>query len=108
MLADLKANRIAEAYARTSSGFRVRHSQSEFEGLVMAHAVLRDNASLSVLQRSVDNDVATLADATLVSTSGERETATIRLVKEEGEWRVDSIEFGSPSSELLAAWPAAA
>jgi predicted component of type VI protein secretion system len=101
MLADLKANRIAEAYARTSSGFRVRNSQPEFEAFVMAHAALRDNANLTVFQRSIDNDVATLTGATLVSSSGERETATFRLVKEEGEWRVDAIEFAASSSRLV-------
>ena len=92
-LADIKAGRVESAYEATSAGFKTSHDLPAFKRMVSGHPGLSDYADSTFLQRSVNNDVATLS-GTLTSTSGTKEAATFRLVKEGGAWRIADIRFG--------------
>jgi outer membrane biosynthesis protein TonB len=98
MLKALKAGQSQAAYDSLSAGYRARTDADEFARLVAAHPGLHDNADSTFTNRSIKNDRAELKDVVLVSSSGQKETATFELVKEGDKWKIDSIGFGEGGS----------
>ena len=101
-LEDLKKNDVDKAYGRLSSSYQARMSREEFEAFASAHPGLKDNKDSTFMSKSVKNDVATLENGLLISSSGVTEIATFELVKEGGDWKISDIRFrdGSSSSGL--------
>jgi hypothetical protein len=91
-LEDLKAGKVDAVYEATSESFKAARDLRAFKRMVSRHPGLNAYADSTFLQRSVDNDVATLS-GTLTSTSGAKEAVTFRLVKEGGSWRIADIRF---------------
>ena len=101
-LEDLKKNDVDKAYGRLSSSYQARMSREEFEAFASAHPGLKDNKDSTFASRNVKNDVATLENGILISSSGVTEIATFELVKEGGDWKISDIRFrdGTSSSGL--------
>jgi hypothetical protein len=68
-------------------------SRDEFAAFAAAHPGLMDNKDSTFASRNVKNDVATLENGILISSSGITEIATFELVKEGGEWKISDIRF---------------
>jgi hypothetical protein len=97
-LAEIKSGQLDAAYGRFSQSYQAMMSRSDFEQVVSAHATLRENASSSFWKkRSVQNNTAHL-EGTITSSSNETENVTYELVKEDGSWKIQSIQFAGDSS----------
>jgi hypothetical protein len=68
-------------------------SREEFAAFVASHPGLMDNRDSTFASRNVKNDVATLENGILISSSGVTEIATFELVKEGGAWKISDIRF---------------
>jgi hypothetical protein len=90
---DLKRDDFDKAYGRLSSSYQARMSRQEFEAFVAGHPALKDNKDSTFASRNVKNDVATLENGILISSSGVTEIATFELVKEGGDWKISDIRF---------------
>lgn len=95
LLGDVRQGRMDEAYARLSQDYQARMSERAFASAVAEHPALKENAEgrFSVFKGgsvSIVNDRG-VVKGTLVSTSGQKESAVIGLVKEAGAWKITSI-----------------
>jgi hypothetical protein len=102
MMEDLKKNDFDRAYARLSSSYQARMSRQDFEAFASSHPGLKENKDSTFTSRSVKNDVATLENGILISSSGVTEIATFELSKEGGEWKISDIRFRDTISSGLA------
>jgi hypothetical protein len=108
----IKRNDLDKAYGQLSSSYQARMSREEFAAFVTAHPGLMDNKDSTFASRNVKNDVATLENGILISSSGVTEIATFELVKEGGEWKISDIRFVeaiswrglAPPGALAAGW----
>jgi hypothetical protein len=94
-LRDVRQGKMDEAYARLSQDYQARLSRESFESAVGEHPALKDNAEgrFSVFKGgsvSIINDRGVVKGA-LVSTSGQKESAVIGLVKEAGVWKITAV-----------------
>jgi hypothetical protein len=97
-LGDLRQGNLDAAYDRLSDDYRARFSRSAFEMAVEEHPTLKDNAEgrfspLNGGSVSIVNDRG-LVKGTLVSKSGQEESAIIALHKEGGSWKIQSFVLG--------------
>jgi predicted component of type VI protein secretion system len=88
-LGDVREGRMESAAAGLSSDYRSRLSQEELE----AHAVrIQASRDATFPGRSIDNDRAILTG--VLTGSGTPKAIVIRLVREQGAWKVDDVHFG--------------
>lgn len=88
----LKLGEIEKAYQNTSAGFRSVTSWQQYQTFVSSYPVLRDVASSSFEERSIENGVATLGGL-VTDSSGRQSPFRARLVKEGGLWKVMAVEL---------------
>ncbi|MEZ5431948.1 MAG: DUF4864 domain-containing protein [Verrucomicrobiales bacterium] len=88
----LKHGEIEKAYQNTSAGFRSVISWQQYQTFVSSYPVLRDVASSSFEERSIENGVATLGGL-VTDSSGRQSPFRARLVKEGGLWKVMAVEL---------------
>lgn len=97
----IKAGNVEAAYEGLAESYRSEMSRKQFERLIASHPGLKDNAQAlfwpPVGSVKVENDVGHLTGV-LVSGSGQRETATFDLRKENGAWRITGIHFEGSSA----------
>ena len=86
----VKAKNYSVAYAGVSSGFKSATSQAQLEGFLETTGI-RDVASTSWNNRSVTIGTGKL-EGTAVTNSGVTIPLTINFVKEDGGWKIQSID----------------
>jgi hypothetical protein len=90
-LALLGQGKFAEAYASTSEGFRAQQDEASFTAAV-EQLGLTDYAAVTWHTRRIDND-AGIAEGTLATKTGGSRPITIRLLQEDGKWRVTGVSY---------------
>lgn len=88
-----------EAYLATAGAFRAQQDEPGFVSMI-GRLGLDDYASASWPSRSVVNDEATL-EGTVTTKSGGAIPITIKLIKEQGEWKV--LALSGPQAGVQAA-----
>jgi len=88
-LVDAREARMEAFEAGLSSSYRSRLSHEEIEALVSRIQASKD---ATFPGRSVDNDRAILTG--VLTGSGSPQPVVIRLVREQGAWKVDEVHFG--------------
>ena len=101
-LAAIRAGDAARAYALTSRAFQKDTSFEDFRKFITSFPPFASNESASFPERSVDNGVGLLRGH-LVARNGTRTPVEYRLVKEDGEWRVEGVKFDTASVQAQTA-----
>jgi hypothetical protein len=83
--------KFAEAYASTSEGFRAQQDEASFAGAVRQLG-LADYASVTWHTRRIQNEVGT-AEGTVVTKTGGSRPIAIRLLQEDGKWRIAGVSY---------------
>lgn len=92
-LAALKAGNMDAAYSETSEAFRQETPLDEFTTFVGQYPILREHASYSFANRSINNGVGELTGS-LTSATGGVTPVQYRLVKENDAWKIIYINIG--------------
>ena len=92
-LAALKAGNMEAAYAETSEAFRGATTKEQFATFVEQYPILKDAASHSFTNRSIENSVGTVS-GTLTSATGGVWPVDYRLIKENDVWKIQYINVG--------------
>jgi len=92
-LAALKAGNMDAAYAETSEAFRQETPLEAFTAFVGQYPILKDHASHSFSNRSINNGVGELSGS-LTSPTGGVTPVQYRLVKENDAWKIIYINIG--------------
>jgi Domain of unknown function (DUF4864) len=92
-LTALKSGDIDAAYAETSVAFRHGTSKGDFAKFVDKFPVLRNAASHSLTNRSIEDDIGKVSGS-LIASSGALTPIAFQLVKEEGAWKIVNINLG--------------
>jgi hypothetical protein len=101
-LAAIRAGDAARAYALTSRAFQKDTSFEDFKKFITSFPPFASNESVSFSERSVDNGVGLLRGH-LVARNGTRTPVEYRLVKEDGEWRIEGVKFDTASVQAQTA-----
>jgi hypothetical protein len=88
----LGQGKIDQAYASTSNGFRAQMDEPTFTAAVQQLG-LTDYSSSSWNNRSINNSDGTVSGV-VISKKGGSTPATIRLVYEQGAWKVVGVRYG--------------
>lgn len=88
----LGQGRVAEAYAATSTGFHAQQDEESF-AFAVEQLGLTDFTSASWKKRSTNGDEGCV-EGNITKKSGNISPATIRLVKEDGEWKIAGVRYG--------------
>jgi hypothetical protein len=88
----LGQGKTAEAYASAASGFRAQMSETDFTAAVKKVG-LDDYASASWSNRNINNQEGSVEGA-ITSKKVGATPAAIRLVYEQGTWKVVSVRYG--------------
>ena len=91
-LALLGQGKIGEAYASTADGFRAQQDESSFTAAVKQLG-LTEYASASWQSREINNNEGSV-EGTVTTKGGGTKPIAIRLVKENGKWKVVSVRYG--------------
>ena len=96
----LRENKITEAYySYTSKDFQKTTSLSAFRNFVHSYPVLVKNKTSNFKKKSVGDKVAFI-HGTLTSTEGDTASAEFKLVKEDSDWKILTIQItGEEESE---------
>ncbi len=97
-LAAMKAGNMEAAYAETSEAFRQQTPMDAFTGFVEQYPILKDHASHSFANRSINNGVGELAGK-LTSPTGGVVPVNYRLVKENDAWKILYLNVGGRESQ---------
>jgi len=92
-LAALKAGNIDAAYAETASAFRQGTSRQDFQKFVDRFPILRNAASQTLTNRSVENEVGTVSGS-LIAADGALTPISFQLVEEDEAWKIVNINLG--------------
>jgi hypothetical protein len=90
-LSNLRRGFLDVAYNDTSTDFRKRMSAVQFRQFVDKNAVLKANALPQIEMQASNDATSATAKATLTSNFGQRSVVTLRMVKENGFWKVDDL-----------------
>ncbi len=90
-LAALRQGNIEQAYAYTSSAFHKGVSINTFKKFVESYPQLHDNTSSTFTELEYKDDEGTIT-GTLTLRDGSKTSITIKLVKENDQWRVNEIK----------------
>lgn len=93
-LTALKAGDLDAAYAETSSAFRQGTSRDDFQEYVDRFPILRNAASHTLTNRSVENDIGTVSGS-LIAGSGALTPIALQLVKEGEAWKIVNLKLGN-------------
>ncbi|MBU1348683.1 DUF4864 domain-containing protein [Patescibacteria group bacterium] len=96
----LKSGPVQEAYEALATGFRETVPQSDFERFLATYPSFTKNQKVSFSSRDVSGDESTLR-GTLTDTDGGVTPVQIRLVKENGAWRILSIEILTSGIQVI-------
>jgi hypothetical protein len=90
-LAEVRQGQLDTAYNEgLSSAYRSQLTREDFEALA---ARVGRSTDATFWQRSTDNDRAVLKG--FLTTGSGRQPITLKLVKEDGAWRIDQVDFGA-------------
>src|SRR5262245_52475830 len=92
-LAALKAGNVDAAYAETASAFRQGTSRQDFQKFVDRFPILRNAASRTLTNRSVENDIGTVSGS-LIAVDGALTPISFQLVQEDEAWKIVNINLG--------------
>ena len=98
-LVALRAGDYAKAYSYTSKDFQNSTSLDKFKEFVDSYPSLKNNESSSFSTRKMENDVGTL-EGTLKSKDGGVTPVVYKLVKENNEWKILSIQLNPTGAEV--------
>jgi hypothetical protein len=88
-LGEVRQNQMEAAVAGLSTEYRGRLDEEQVQAIA---AVVQRSTDATFVQRSVDNDRATLKG--VLTGGGTPQPITISLVKEGGAWKVDDVRLG--------------
>lgn len=94
----LKSGDIESAYGGTSSGFQSATSLDQYRKFLSNYPALSDVASSRFNERSVENGVASLS-GTITDSRGTEKPFSVRLVEENGAWKILGIDLTGKSTE---------
>jgi hypothetical protein len=90
---------VAIAYQKASPAFRATIGLDAYQALVNARPLLRQTKDISLSDRKVENDIATVT-AQLTDHGGAHRSVPMRLRKESGEWLMIAIDLsGIPAQQ---------
>ena len=96
----LKENQWQQAYDRyTSQAFQEATPANDFYTFMTRYPILTKHQSVRFIDRSVDNDRASL-QAMVLTDRGTEIPIQYRLIKEGGEWKIEGIKFNTDLSTL--------
>ena len=87
----LRQGKIEEAYKATAKDFQNAVDFETYQKFLSDYPSFKNNKSASYSSRAVENDTATL-QGTLTANDGGATPVEFKLVKENGEWRILSME----------------
>lgn len=89
---DLQAGQIDAAYARTSKAYKARTTLDDFKKFLDAHKALKNYTSRAVFNQNPAMGVRQVTlQYTLTGADGKPLTVTVQVVKEDDQWRIDSL-----------------
>ncbi|MBX3576591.1 MAG: DUF4864 domain-containing protein [Rhizobiaceae bacterium] len=91
-LAAMKAGNMEAAYAETSEAFQQATPMDAFIAFVDQNPILKDTASHSFTNRSINNGIGVL-EGQLTSSTGGVVPVAYQLVKENGVWKIQHIQL---------------
>jgi hypothetical protein len=103
-LQQIDANQLDAAYAGLSSSYKASLSPAAFEALVNTHPALHHNKDATFRSRETVNQTARLG-GTLTAKTGETEAVAYELIKEDGAWKISSIQFAGDVSGPTSGLP---
>jgi hypothetical protein len=87
------------AYQYLSLSARKKLSLSEFKKLLEGNSILEDPYSIRFPSRSIEGDTATISG--VIEGYGEYSSdAKYVLIREDGQWRIESLEWGPVRPEV--------
>lgn len=96
----LRSNRLTEAYySFTSKQFQGTTSLEKFRDFIKSHPQFLKNQSFQFTSSSFDNDILTLR-GTLISQEKEALDVEYKLIDENGDWKILSIELLKPEQSV--------
>ncbi|MFL5243408.1 MAG: DUF4864 domain-containing protein [Gemmataceae bacterium] len=102
-LALLGQEKIAEAYASAASGFRAQQDEASFI-VAVKQLGLTDYSSVAWHNRVIENQEGT-AEGIVTTKNGSTKPVSIRLVHEEGKWKVVDVRYGGVELITIKAPP---
>ncbi|MFH1078480.1 MAG: DUF4864 domain-containing protein [Patescibacteria group bacterium] len=99
-LALLRSGDVEQAYAALASDFRSSVPATEFDSFLATYPVFTKSKKVSFSSREVVNDESTLK-GTLTAEDGTATRVEFRLVKEEGMWRIVSMQVLTGGIEVV-------
>lgn len=90
--ATLKSGSVELAYRQTSGVFQQSTSINNYKQFLAAYPILSDVADTQFLERSVENGQGTLKGS-LIDSKGNRVPITIKLIQEQGDWKILAIDL---------------
>lgn len=91
----IKSGNTIKAYALTSQAFQKAVPIERFESFVNQYPALKENKGYFFTNREINNNMGTLS-GTLTGKNGYQIPVRFKLIKENGQWKVFSIEFTAP------------
>ena len=83
---------IAKAYSYTSKTFQQITSFEDFKKFIETHEALKNNDDINFLSRETKNNTGLLVGE-LKSKDGKKTAISYKLIKEDGDWKIESIKF---------------
>lgn len=90
----LENGKIEEAYNMTSEEFQQSTSLEKFKNFIETYPILAENKGHSFNERSFENNIGTVR-GTLTAEDGTRVSIEYKLIKENGEWKILSVELNT-------------
>lgn len=90
----IRAHDYSKAYSYTSSQFQQVTTEEEFEQFVQAQPAMLDSKNSSFYNREIENDRGMIS-GTIEGKDGEALPVVYYFIKEEGVWKILSIELPS-------------
>lgn len=88
----IRSGKLDDAYALTAKRFRRITSKEDFSSFISRHEVLAENKEVSISAPRVKRNVGTI-EGTATAKSGTAREIRFRLVKENGDWKIDAIHI---------------
>ncbi len=95
----LKSGDVQAAYDATAQDFKTAVPLTDFQQFLAAYPAFKDYKSVSFGSREISNDQSTL-QGSITASDGGVTPVEFKLIKENGEWRILSIQVQNTGIEV--------
>ena len=93
---------VAKAYSYTSKTFQQITSFEDFKKFIETYEPFKNNDDVSFSSRETKNDIGLLVGE-LKSKDGKKTAISYKLIKENGDWKIEAIKFDSNNEGVSTA-----